>query len=153
MKKDLNEIEKIVVEVLGENGNNLDTSTSLPPIGQELQLVDVSAKTFYDRVTKEQAQANPMLKENEELRDDEHKHMYIAGTFKPSGVMSLGTLLRSPELKWDASLDTKAKRIQALQDTKLVFCCKETATSKNGRTYNIYHMNPITVGAPTAPKK
>lgn len=148
--KTKDELQTLVKEFLNDD-NSISSTTSLPNAGDSLTIKDISGKTFYDRVTKEMAAANPELKEGEELRDEAHTHRFVAVTFEEGGQLSVATLLRSPDLTWDEALDTKVKRMDALQQMpagSLVFFSKEVKTSKAGRSYNVYKMKKLHVVAP-----
>ena len=149
MKKALNDIQKLVTDYVN-GGDSITAVTALPPVGTEITLDKIEGRSFSDRATETDVSNGIARSVGEELSGDDHTHKFLAGDFKPSGTLSLATLLRSPELTWDESLDTKSKRIEALQIVSLMFCAKEVAKSKSGRTYNIYHMRPQTIGV--APK-
>lgn len=149
MKKELNELKELVGTYL--NGDSIGSVSSLPPVGVELTVDNIEGREFRDLATESDVVAGIAKSVGEELAGDEHLHKFLAVSFKPSGVLSAGTLLRSPEIKWGESLDTKSARLDALQNHKIVFVCKEIAKSKRNRTYNIYHVSPVTINA-VAPK-
>ena len=142
--KNLNEIENLVKEYIN-GGNEISSATTLPPIGSEISLKDVDGKTFKTRATQADVDNGTAKAVGEEIGDP---IKFLAGTFEPSGTLSMATLLRSPDLTWDESLNTKSLRIAALKDVKLIFCGKEIGKSKSGRTYNIYRMRSQKIGAP-----
>ena len=151
MKK-IEEITQLVQDYIS-GGDSISTAASLPPVGKELTLDKIEGRTFGDRATQADVDSGLAKEIGEELPGDGHQHKFLAGEFKPSGTLSLATLLRSPELTWDENLDTKTKRIDALQHVTVMFFSKEVAKSKSGRTYNIYHMRPQTIGVPSKSNK
>jgi len=149
MKKELKELQDLIVKYA--NGDDtIGTVSSLPPVGQELTVESIVGRDFRDRATQQDVDNGLARQVGDELPGDEHLHKFIAVNFTPSGTLSGLTLLRSPEITWDSSLNTKSARLNALQDVKLTFVCREVAKSKSNRTYNIYHMSPISIGSAPA---
>ena len=118
--------DKLMKQVLDVVGTEPNTLQGLPPRGIHLEVVGIDTPTI----------------EPEEGSTDK-AITWARVTTNPSGVLSLGALLRCNDFTFENMPDNES-RIKALVRDGFVFYSREKKTSKRNRQYTVYGCQPQT---------